>query len=207
MSYSLFPQTIKLPDSRINKNICLLRYLGSTTLTVDGLIESGDIMTSIWEKGIFNLLPRTFVPQKVLLLGFAGGCNAKLINRYFPQADITAVEIDPNMITIGRKYFAIDRIKNLNIVIGDAVGYVDKLKPSQQFDLVMVDCFVGQKIPRRLEKLSFIKKLKKQSRFVLINRLWWGKEKDVTARFLRHLSSSLFFVKTHTNTNVLISLV
>ncbi|HOX96170.1 MAG TPA: hypothetical protein PLI45_02210 [Candidatus Woesebacteria bacterium] len=202
-----FPQTIRLPDSKINKNIRLIRFLNTTTLTVDGLIESGDIMTTVWQKGINSFLPPKFKPQKVLLLGLAGGSNARLINKYYPQAKITAVEIDPVMVNIGRQYFHLDRLKNLHIIVDDAVHYVKNLRPSQTFDLVMIDCFVGKEIPKKLENIVFLKKIKKHSRFVLINRLWWREGKDASIRFFRSIRSRLFFVKAHTISNIVISLV
>jgi spermidine synthase len=202
-----FPRRVYLPDSRFNKNISLLCYPNSTTLYVDGLVESGDIMTKIWQKGIVSLLPKSFKPQKVLLLGLAGGCNARLINRFYPNAQITAVEIDQVMVDIGKKYFALDKIKNLHIVVADALNYVMDIQNNYDFDLVLVDCFVGQQIPTKLENIDFLKKLKKHSRYVLINRLWWAKEKDVTIHFFRSLTPHFFFIKTHTTTNVLISLV
>lgn len=164
-------------------------------------------MTQIWQKGLNTFLPRNFHPQKVLLLGLAGGCNAKLINRYYPQAQITAVEIDPAMVEIGNHYFGLQKVNNLHIVIADALDFVNRLKSSDNFDLVLVDCFVGQSIPKKLENLAFIQKLKNHCRFVLINRLWWSKEKDITLNFFRSLSTRFFFIKTHTRTNVLISLV
>ena len=202
-----FPQSIHLPDSRYNKNISVTRYFQSNTLLVDGLIESGDIMTQIWRKGLNTFLPRNFHPRKVLLLGLAGGCNAKLINRCYPQAKITAVEIDPAMVDIGNRYFDLQKINNLHIVVADALDFINHLKSSDSFDLVLVDCFVGQSIPKKLENLAFIWKLKDHCRFVLINRLWWSKEKDITLDFFRSLSTRFFFIKTHTRTNVLISLV
>lgn len=202
-----FPKKIHYPDSKFNKNISVLRYLNSATLLVDNLVESGDIMTSIWRKGIKSLLPKSFIPQKVLLLGLAGGCNARLINKYFPQAKITAIEIDPFMVELGKKYFHLSDVKNLNIVIADALSYAKNLKASDQFDLVMVDCFIGKAIPKKLESIDFFHDLKNHSRYVLVNRLNWQKDKIVTANFFRSISSQFFFIKTHTSSNVVISLV
>lgn len=202
-----FPQKYIFPDSKYNKNISVLRYLNSDTLAVDGLIESGDVMTRVWKKGITALLPKTFVPQNVLLLGLAGGSNAHLVNRYFPKAKITAVEIDPFMIELGKKYFRLGKVKNLKIIIADALNYANNLKAQDQFDLVLVDCFIGKIIPKKLEDVLFFKKLKAHSRFVLINRLWWHNDKIITANFFRLLSSHFFFIKAHTGSNVVISLV
>lgn len=202
-----FPENIKFPDSKYNKNISIQRFLNSTLLLVDGLIESGDIMTHVWKKGIRSLLPKSFQPKNVLLLGLAGGCNAHLVNQYFPKSNITAIEIDPFMVELGKKYFNLGKVKNLKIVIDDALTYVNQLKDKDQFDLVMVDCFVGIEIPKKLEDVEFLKKLKKHARFVLINRLWWQKEKIITSNFFQSIAPHLFFIKTHTNSNIIISLV
>lgn len=202
-----FPQKIKFPDSRYNKNISIQKFLNSTILFVDGLIESGDIMTHVWKRGITSLLPKTFQPQNVLLLGLAGGSNAHLVNRYFPKAKITAVEIDPFMVKLGEQYFKLSKVKNLKIVIDDALSFVNNLKDNDQFDLVMVDCFVGIHIPKKLEDIEFLKKIKKHARFVLINRLWWQKEKIITSNFFKSISPHFFFTKAHTSSNIVISLV
>lgn len=202
-----FPQTFRFPDSKYNKNISVLRYLNSATLAVDGLIESGEVMFQVWRKAIKKLLPKTFTPQKVLLLGLAGGCNARLINRYFPKCQITAIEIDPFMIEIGKKYFNLGKVKNLKVIITDALDYTMNLKNTDRFDLVMVDCFIGVEIPKKLEDVKFLKKLKQHSRYVLINRLWWQKEKLVTSKFFQAIAPHLFFIKTRTGSNVIISLV
>jgi spermidine synthase len=202
-----FPQKINFPDSKYNKNISIFKYLNSATLIVDGLVESGDVMINIWRKGITALLPKSFKPKKVLLLGLAGGCNARLINQYFPQAAITAVEIDPFMVKMGEKYFGLKKVKNLNVVIADALDYANKLRSADQFDLVMVDCFIGKAIPRKLESVEFFKNLKAHSRFVLVNRLWWQKEKIISSKFFKLLFPNFFFIKAHTYSNVIISLV
>jgi spermidine synthase len=201
------PRKINFPDSKYNKNISILKYLNSSTLVVDGLVESGDVMTRVWKKGITSFLPKSFKPQKVLILGLAGGCNARLVNQYFPKASISAVEIDPSMIKLGKKYFYLSKIKNLEIVIDDALSYVNNLQNSDIYDLVMVDCFVGRDIPKKLQSPEFFKKLKKHSRFVLVNRVWWYGYKKASLAFFRSISLHFFFIKTHTPSNVIISLV
>lgn len=202
-----FPSTYKFPDSKYNKNISVLSFINSTTLVVDGLVESGDVMTHVWKKAIKKLLPKKFKPKKVLLLGLAGGCNAHLINHYYPDSIITAVEIDSQMVDLGKKYFKLGKVKNLNVVIDDAIEYVMNLKEDDKFDLVMVDCFIGKEIPKKFETISFLNALKKHGRFILINRLWWQEYKIQTSNFLRSISSHFFFIKAHTISNVIISLV
>lgn len=201
-----FPRKIHYPDTKYNKKVFVIDYWSSATLLSENLIESGNIMTQVWRKGLKDLLPHNFTPQTVLLLGLAGGSNATLVRNKYPHAKITGVDIDRQMIEIGKKHFGLNKIKNLELIEADALLFVRDLK-SEIYDLVLVDCFEGEKIPVRLENPVFLKKLKSHARFVLINRLWWYEHKKETGRFFRSLSDKLFFVKTHTRTNTIISLV
>ena len=201
-----FPEIKPFPDTKVNKNIKLLRYFVGDTLIVDGLIESGYIMRHIWNVGIRKLLPGPYKPKTVLLLGLAGGSNAHLVNNLYPEAEITAVEIDPLMIEIGFTYFNLAKVKNLQIVTCDALDFVDGLT-NEHYDLVLVDCFVGQEIPKKLESLDFFKKLKDHSGFTLINRLWHGKYLPISQSFVNSLSTKFHFVSVFTGTNLVISLI
>lgn len=201
----LVPVIIPLPDTKYNRNLKIQHFLGSTSLLVGGLTQSGDIMRNIWKASINHLLPKKFTPQTVLLLGYGGGSNTRLINDYFPHAKITAVEIDPDMINIGKKYFHADRYKNLNIIIRNAVDYIHTM--TDNFDLVMVDCFDGPGIPKIMEDIELYSILKEHCRFVLINRLYWGPNKQPSLDFLKTLDSRFTTVIHHTTSNLLISLV
>lgn len=202
-----FPQKIHFPNSKYNRGLVVVDYGTSATLFSENLIESGRIMTQIWGKGLKNLLPRSFSPSSVLLLGLAGGSNAALISQKYPQAQIIGVDIDPVMIDIGRRYFGLDKVKNLTLVVEDASEFVRHLPPDKVFDLVLLDCFIGENIPPKLESLSFITNLRCHSRFLLVNHLWWRRHRPATLRFMRSLATKFIFTRTHTWTNVVISLV
>ncbi len=213
---SFLSKSIKFPDTKYNKNIQIILGLGEPTLVADNLIESGHLLTDIWKTGIKKLLPEHFQPQTILLLGLGGGSNAILVSKLFPKAQITAIEIDSQMAEIAIKYFKVNKIKNLKVVIADAEEYICNLQPkadppmaekSEICDLILVDCFIGKNIPQPLQKMSFIKELYRRSRFTLINRIWYNEHHLETVFFLRDLSKHFFYLKTHTKTNIIVSLV
>lgn len=206
LRHFFLPETKKFPDTKYNQNISLHLYFSQPTLIVDGLIESGNVLTNIWKKGLKNLLPKVFVPQTILLLGLGGGSNTLLVSGLFPEAKITAVEIDPLMVEISKKYFGVGKVKNLDIVIADALPFIQNLT-TELYDLILVDCFEGKYIPKKLENLDFLQLLKDHSRFVLINRIFWYDYRESSLSFMRSLVTRFFFVTTHTYSNLLISLV
>ncbi len=206
LRHLLIPQTVKFEDTPYNRQISLHCYFRQPTLIVDGLIESGDILTHIWKTGLRNLIPKSFIPKNILILGLGGGSNTLLVSHLYPEAKITAIEIDPLMASISKKYFGLDKVKHLKIIIADALPFVRDLS-SENYDLVLVDCFEGKYIPKKLENLDFIQSLKDHSRFVLINRIFWYDYHQPTLSFLRSLATRFFFITAHTRSNLLISLV
>jgi predicted membrane-bound spermidine synthase len=208
-----FPQTIKFPDTNFNHRISLRRYFLQPTLYVDGLIESGDILTHIWKTGIKKLVPQYFTPRSILILGLGGGSNTLLVSHLYPKARITAVEIDPLMVQIGKKYFGLTKVKNLHIIVADALDFARNLKParpvggSESYDLILVDCFEGKYIPKKLEDLGFLQSLKDHSRYTLINRIHWYDHHRPTMDFMKSLSTRFVFVTARTMSNLIISLV
>jgi len=202
----LVPKIYRLPDSKYNRNISVVKGFGEPTLVSDDLIESGHLLTHIWKTGITRLLPKEFSPQSILLLGLGGGSNTILVRKMYPQAKITVIEIDPQMVDIAYKFFGLKKHKNLEIIVDDAEYYVKNLG-SKRFDLILVDCFVGKFIPASLQQINFIKSLYSHSRFTLINRIWGNEHHLETVFFLRKISKHFLYLKTHTQTNIIVSLI
>ncbi|TSC53454.1 MAG: Uncharacterized protein LiPW16_386, partial [Microgenomates group bacterium LiPW_16] len=82
---------------------------GKRKIVVSGLTQSGPLAEKVWESGIKTLIGERAGRHKIrpfradlsapsiLILGLGGGSLAKLLNKYFPQAKITGIEIDPLM--------------------------------------------------------------------------------------------------------------
>lgn len=94
----------------------------------------------------------------ILILGIAGGSVIKTLKNEFEyQNKITGVEIDPNIINLANRYFQLDKIQNLEIIIADAFEFV--LRNSSQYDLVIIDIFQDTVMPSFLFEKYFIEKI------------------------------------------------
>ena len=58
------------------------------------------------------------------------------------------------MIDLAKKYFRIDRYKNLSLHIEDAGDFVENC--DKKFDLVVVDIFVGADVPEQFREEKFL---------------------------------------------------
>ena len=97
--------------------------------------------------------------DSILVLGVAGGSVIKtLVNEINYKGEITGVEIDPIIISLANKYFNLDEIQNLKIIIDDANKFVQKT--NQTFDLIIIDIFQDNSMPEFLFESEFIKNTK-----------------------------------------------
>ncbi len=151
------PLNIITLKSPINGEIKVVESFGKKAVYVDGAPQSGAEITPMWEKIIKNLKLKI---KNCLILGIGGGDIIKSIKKYYPEAAITGVEIDPTMIDIARKYFGLGEIPKCKIVISDAIDYVRKENP-KKFGLIVVDFFVGKLNPPNSRGRNFLLGLKR----------------------------------------------
>lgn len=85
------------------------------------------------------LLPRRR-RRRVLLLGLAAGSVGRAVRVLDPQAEMVGVELDQEVLRLGRRHFGLDRL-GIEIVAGDALEFLQHDR--RRFDLVVEDLFVG----------------------------------------------------------------
>lgn len=109
--------------------------------------------------------------ESVLILGVAGGSVIKtLVDEIKFNGKITGVEIDKEVVAIANKYFRLNEIKNLEIIIDDAFEFV--LKTKEKYDLIIIDIFQDTKMPNFLFEDFFINRINfllNKEGFILFN--------------------------------------
>jgi len=92
--------------------------------------------------------------KNILLLGLGGGSVIKTLRKDFHyQNTITALDIDPVIISIAQKEFDIIEDQKLEILCTDAQQFM--LKNNKKFDLIIIDLFVDTEIPDSFFSESF----------------------------------------------------
>lgn len=198
------PEVVKTFKSKFNSNIQLVNFSGQLRLDMGNLTQSGQVIEKIWGKAFRNLLSLSFKPKNVLILGFGAGSVAKVIKKKWSKSKITGVEIDPVVIKIAKEHFKVNEIPNLEVINQDAKKFIKETKI--KFDLILVDCYQGYKIPLVFEDKRFLTSLKKTGEIVLINRLFWDDHKQKTLQFLKNLNKSFTTTTCRTPSNLVISI-
>ena len=99
------------------------------------------------------------IPETILVLGLGAGTIPSYLYRRFPKTKIYVIEILPELKEIASDYFSMPRNERLEIVIGDAYDYV--MKTQIQFDLIFMDVFSKNAIPKKFRTEEFYTGLKR----------------------------------------------
>ena len=86
-------------------------------------------------------------PTRVLVLGLGAGTLARDLKFAFPGASVVGVEIDPEVIALGRRWFALPA--TTDVVAEDGRQYLNR-PVGQRFDLILIDAFAGAYLPFQL---------------------------------------------------------
>ncbi len=109
----------------------------------------------------FSLLPylSESPARRALLIGLGGGTIADQIHYFHPDIKVTAVEIDPKIIQIAKKYFHLTpaaRVYNMDGRIFESLG------EKRKYDIVIIDAYTRQLyIPFYLATAEFFGQVKK----------------------------------------------
>lgn len=159
IKYFLSYYTIRQDRSKHNSLIKVVMVFNMPRLIVGGMVQSGGLVRKIWDKGIKTLKGKKKKIKSVLILGFGCGDCAFKVAKYYPKAQVTGVEIDKKIIDVAKSYFNLHKLKNLKLVVDDGAKFINKTK--DKYDLVVVDVYLGEKMPKVFKTEKFFKQVKK----------------------------------------------
>jgi predicted membrane-bound spermidine synthase len=91
--------------------------------------------------------------KRVLVLGLGAGSIPVYLQRFVPDAAIDAVELDPGVIDVAKKYFGLRETAKFHLIPGDARMFLNR--HAEPYDLIFVDAFTGSYIPFHLMTKEF----------------------------------------------------
>jgi len=156
------------------------------------LTQSGGVVKEVWNSTLKKVRKNLPSVDKCLILGLGGGSVARLVKRYWPQAKITGVDVDPVMVEMGKKYLGLGEVR-MKTIIGDAFEFINHLPSTinhRQYDLILVDTYNGDRYPKKLESEKFLKLVAKSlapSGVVVFNRLYWDEKRKLARKFSEKL--------------------
>lgn len=142
--------------------------------------------------------------QQVLILGLGAGSVPYLLNSRIKNLRMTGVEIDPEILRIGNKYFKLQDYTNLQAINADAEIYLQQT--SDSWDLIIVDIFVDWKVPDFANHYDFLIRLKQSLSpmgLLIFNRMIFQDKTQLVNTTFENTFSTIFpkYQKYHTLCN------
>lgn len=177
--------------SPVNGKISVVKSLGlGTYFQVGDLTQSGGIVYEIWKTTLKKIKSEVSEPGNILILGLGGGNCAKLSRKLWPFARITGVDFDKVIVDLGRKYLGLGDV-NAEVVVSDAYEFIEKsVAEKKEYDLVIVDLYVGQEFPIVFENDAFLQNINKilsKNGVVVFNRLYFADKRPQAVKFGNNL--------------------
>lgn len=185
----------------------VIEKLGSEVSTMLEVVKAGDtlLLNSPNTNYSFGALHRVFrkvfkkldIREKqirdTLILGFGTGSVATILREELGlDCSITAVEKDPGVLMLGKKYFNTDRFTDLKIIEADAVKFI--ANAPGLYDLIVVDVYIDFEVPASCETMEFIinlKKCLKPGGMVLFNKMIYNHKAGEEAEELENKFKTL----------------
>jgi spermidine synthase len=124
-------------------------------LAIHSLYKPGTVLTGgYWDAFLVDpLTVRPEPPGHVAILGTGAGTTARAYGHYFPDTIIDAVEIDGELLDIGRRYFDLEPRPQLRLHTADARPYLRGT--DERFDAIFLDTYRQPYIPFYLTTKEF----------------------------------------------------
>jgi spermidine synthase len=164
--YAVPPGAVKAQGGLLDEDESLYQYIqvvqkGSVRRLY---LNEGIAVHSVWRRdelltgGVWDTFlavpPLVGRPvERVAILGNAGGTVARAYGRFYPQARIDGVELDPAVSKIGRRYFGLG--DNPRLVVHDADARPFLRRTDERYDVIVVDAYRPPYVPFYLATREF----------------------------------------------------
>ena len=203
-------------ESKHNGRVEIVREFGKYRIETGNITQSGSPVALVWKKAVEQLakIIKRGNGKRILILGLGGGTLAGMLSGRFYGVELIGVEIDREMVKMGKKYLRLTEINNLNVVIDDAVGYCKKaFLEKESFDAIFVDLYRGHRVPSETDSEDFFKSvvdLLAPDGLMFVNRLYFDSESRMAAeKTINEIekvgSGKINLIRTYTNLVIAVS--
>jgi spermidine synthase len=101
-------------------------------------------------------------PERVLIIGLGGGSLVKYCHRHLPTAQVTAIEIDPDVLALRWQFFIPPDDERLQVIHADGADYVAQMVDrGEGTNAILVDAYDHTGIASAVVELSFVENAKR----------------------------------------------
>lgn len=97
--------------------------------------------------------------RRFLVIGLGGGTLPMFLRKYYPSATIDAVDIDPDVVYVARRFFGFREDARTQAHVGDGRQFIEKSR--QPYDVIFLDAFGADSVPAHLTTREFLQAVRR----------------------------------------------
>lgn len=111
-------------------------------------------------------------PRRFLVVGLGGGTLPMFLRKYYPEAAIDAVDIDPEVVAVAKRFFGFREDELMQAHVADGRRFIERVR--QPYDAIFLDAFGSDSIPAQLTTQEFLQAVRRAVTRggVVIGNLW-----------------------------------
>ncbi len=136
-------------------------------------------------------------PRRMLVVGLGGGTLPMFLRKYYPQAAIDAVDIDPDVVAVAKKFFSFREDDRMRAHVEDGRKFIEKT--TDPYDVIFLDAFGLDSVPPQLTTQEFLQAVRRATKpgGVVVGNLWGRRSNplyDSMVRTYRAVFDELFIL-------------
>jgi spermidine synthase len=131
----------------------LALHFGTSSIQSEMSIDAPDELVIPYTTDAMCFLLFDPAPASIGMIGLGGGSLAKYCYRHLPQANITVVEIDPEVIALRNEFAIPADDARFRVLLGDGAEFVKR--DSGRFDVLIADGYDAGGLPEPLSSREF----------------------------------------------------
>jgi spermidine synthase len=111
-------------------------------------------------------------PKRFLVLGLGGGTIPSFLRKHYPDAEIDAVDINPEVAYAAKNYLGFREDARMRVYIADGRRFIEQV--SKPYDAIFLDAFGASAVPEHLTTQEFLLAVRRAVRSdgVVVGNLW-----------------------------------
>jgi spermidine synthase len=111
-------------------------------------------------------------PRRVLVVGLGGGTIPMFLRKYYPGLWIDAVEIDPDVVDVAKRYFGFVEDAKMRAHVADGRRFIEQCR--QPYDVIFLDAFGCDNVPFHLATQEFLVAVRRATapNGVVVGNIW-----------------------------------
>jgi len=151
------------------------RYLGfDASGALQSVVRPGRPLDLVLPYTQVSMVGLAYVPEprRILIVGLGGGAMPMFLRKVVPRAHIDVVDIDPDVVTVAKRYFGFKEDAHLRAHVGDGRRFIEAERPA--YDLIFLDAYGPDSIPEHLATAEFLAavRAKLSPRGAVVGNVW-----------------------------------